>query len=280
MTRLLLDTNIFKPENQSKINALLARYPGAVILGNTVALDELLYIRPTVNSPGVFSHTDSLKMFVDLTQGRWFRSFTQVGHESALLDKEMSTRKKYKYWFLSCAEEALFRKKINDFIRNPRWALSVQERERTAQSDTLFKGTLNTLFRQSFQRNGRGYSWLRTLKQERQTSFDQFYNTSFVLHEGLIPRIFRESSLQSPPALYQLGVYAYLDLLFKGYMFVFWDAIGLNGSHKLDSHCRKDMWQVCCMRDADILVTNENGFLRRCFDAVWGHDSSKTCVDL
>lgn len=219
-------------------------------------------------------------MFVDLAQGRWFRSFTKERHASALLDKEMSIEKTHDYWFLSCAEESLFRESINEFIHNPRWNFSVQDRERPAQSDRLFQNTLNTIFRQPFQRNGIDYFWLKTLKKEDLRSFDQFYNTCFDLHISLIPKIFKESSLQLPPAGYQLGVYPYLDLLFKGYMFILWDAVGLDGLDKLDPHCRKDMWQVCCMRDADILVTNEKGFLRRCFDALWEHDSSKKCVPL
>jgi hypothetical protein len=280
--KLLLDTNVMMQPNYQKLIMPLNKEPKFSVLGNSVSLNELLFISPESDLTR-FEHGESVQNFLDVVDGRWFRQINTItGMELA--------GSKYKYWFESCADQKHIRNNIQKVAQNPdirHLGLSKPEVAASVTQSSIFKTMQVKFFRQPFSNKEGTFDLRAALLRDKITDFQEFWDSdnSMSLRQSWERGIFNGSWIDFPrnklPSFSDFKIhrdrYSYFNLLIKGFVFICFDsAVGENGQRRaLDKGCQMDMFQVVMMRDADILITEEKGFMRRCFNALWGNDPSK-----
>jgi hypothetical protein len=280
--RLLLDTNTLIGENYQKLKKVLAQNSNFIVLGNSVALNELLYISPYSNL-NQFKHEEPIKNFLELVNDRWFRQM------NAIVGMELA-KTKYKYWFESCADKKDIEKKLVKIVQSQDIShlnLTKPDVEKAIMASEHFEKLQKKFFRKPANVEQGIFDYRGALLKNGITDFQDFWNSekSTPLKQSWENGIFNGSWLDAyHKKIISLSEfesdrdqYSYFNLLIKGFVFICFDsAVGENGQQRRwDNGCQLDMFQVVMMKDADILVSEETRFIARCFRALWANDLSK-----
>ena len=267
MLKILFDRNVFNRGRYEKLRnsnllALSTQYTLLIPYNEILFLETADYaLSPEGNYEKMREHLLYLLM---ISNGRWFNGTDEIIRK----ELEGNANEKYPYYYTPIKEQ---RRRIKNIKMNMKLnKFSTEDEIEEARNKMIEfrnqfrKGVMdfrNTVFDD--------HEYLKKVKTDSYT-FDDFYEENLADGElDSIIRLFTDKKVFSQKLYNKQEKYPYFWLFVKGCLFMYYQRLKLNRK-SIDFNDRFDLEQLVFMKDLDIMVSNESGFMRGTFNVMYG----------
>jgi len=277
-TKVLLDRSIFHGKNFSKLvnsrfkllcqGGFLAFYPTPVLIEETLGLALKKGKKEELKS--------HLRYILDVKSQRWFRDIFE------LFKLELEGASKKDYLFLSRKEEADLRQNIELEIEEGDLSFAT-EKELLKEIDDIFKRK-TTLRKTGIKIREEISPKLKELGTNGKYpgGFEAFYrkqtdDTGKEMIEKLIATTLDKNTVIKKWQDNKKR-YPYFTQFVKGYLYIHYYAMS-KPSMRIDINAQMDIHQLVYLKGLDMLVSNEQKFMKSAFDELYGKQKMYFSLD-